>query len=75
MRPATRRQANHHSARSVTTRAQMMSACERMPDSGDAFSESSVQRILEQAGVSRAMFYAYFQSKSDILVRLTDDLR
>ncbi|MET8647084.1 helix-turn-helix domain-containing protein [Streptomyces sp. NPDC004675] len=46
-----------------------------MPDSGDAFSESSVQRILEQAGVSRAMFYAYFQSKSDILVRLTDDLR
>ncbi len=52
-----------------------MSAFERMLDSGEAFSEISVQRILEEAGVSRATFYAHFQSKSDILVRLSDDLR
>lgn len=75
MRPVTRRQADHHSARSAATRAQVMSAFERMLDSGEAFSEISVQRILEEAGVSRATFYAHFQSKSDILVRLSDDLR
>ncbi|WP_327286821.1 TetR/AcrR family transcriptional regulator [Streptomyces sp. NBC_01198] len=48
---------------------------ERLLDSGQAFSEISVQQILEEAGVSRATFYAHFQGKSDVLVRLTDDLR
>ncbi|MEW2512947.1 TetR family transcriptional regulator [Streptomyces sp. NPDC046870] len=75
MRPVTRRQADHHAARSAATRAQVMSALERLLDSGEAFSEISVQRILEEAGVSRATFYAHFQGKSDVLVRLTDELR
>ncbi|WP_187285811.1 MULTISPECIES: TetR/AcrR family transcriptional regulator [unclassified Streptomyces] len=75
MRPVTRRQAGHHSARSAATRAQVMSTLERLLDSGEAFSEISVQQILEEAGVSRATFYAHFQGKSDVLVRLTDDLR
>ncbi|MGW2712609.1 TetR/AcrR family transcriptional regulator [Streptomyces sp. NPDC001356] len=75
MRPVTRRQADHHAARSAATRAQVMSALERLLDSGEAFSEISVQRILEEAGVSRATFYAHFQGKSDVLVRLTDALR
>ncbi|PWI15784.1 TetR/AcrR family transcriptional regulator [Streptomyces sp. Act143] len=75
MRPATRRQTNHHAARSAATRAQVMRALERLLDSGEAFSEISVQRILEEAGVSRATFYAHFDSKTDVLVRLTDELR
>ncbi|MEV5177038.1 TetR/AcrR family transcriptional regulator [Streptomyces flaveolus] len=75
MRPVTRRQADHHAARSAATRAQVMSTLERLLDSGEAFSEISVQRILDEAGVSRATFYAHFHSKSDVLVRLTDELR
>ncbi|MFD5862733.1 TetR/AcrR family transcriptional regulator [Streptomyces chartreusis] len=75
MRPVTRRQADHHAARSAATVAQVMSTLQRLLDSGEAFSEISVQRILEQAGISRATFYAHFPSKSDVLMRLTNDLR
>jgi AcrR family transcriptional regulator len=75
MRPVTRRQADHHAARSAATRAQVIRTLGRLLDSGEAFSEISVQRILEEAGVSRATFYAHFHSKSDVLVRLTDELR
>ncbi|CAG6392178.1 TetR/AcrR family transcriptional regulator [Streptomyces cocklensis] len=75
MRPVTRRQADHHAARSAATRAQVISTLERLLDSGEAYSEISVQRILEEAGVSRATFYAHFPSKADVLARLTDDLR
>ncbi|MDX3353744.1 TetR/AcrR family transcriptional regulator [Streptomyces sp. ME01-24h] len=75
MRPVTRRQADSYAARSAATQAQVMSTLERLLDSGEAFSDISVQRLLEEAGVSRATFYAHFQSKSDVLVRLTDGLR
>ncbi|MFE9611427.1 TetR/AcrR family transcriptional regulator [Streptomyces sp. NPDC006012] len=75
MRPVTRRQADHHAARAAATRTQLMAALERLLDAGESFSEISVQRIIEEAGVSRATFYAHFQGKSDILVRLTDELR
>ncbi|MFJ3672459.1 TetR/AcrR family transcriptional regulator [Streptomyces sp. NPDC090106] len=75
MRPVTRRQADHHAARSAATREQVIRALERLLDSGEAFSEISVQRLLEEAGVSRATFYAHFPRKSDVLVRLSDELR
>jgi AcrR family transcriptional regulator len=52
-----------------------MSALERLLNAGESCSDISVQRLLEDAGVSRATFYAHFQSKSDVLVRLTDGLR
>ncbi|WP_432132812.1 TetR/AcrR family transcriptional regulator [Streptomyces tendae] len=75
MRPVTRRQANRYAARSAATQALVLSALERLLDSGENYSEISVQQILEEAGVSRATFYAYFHGKSDVLVRLTNDLR
>ncbi|MER7930607.1 TetR/AcrR family transcriptional regulator [Streptomyces sp. NPDC096057] len=75
MRPVTRRQVDHHAARSAATRAQVTSTTARLLESGETFSEISVQRILEEAGVSRATFYAHFRNKSDVLVRLTDELR
>lgn len=75
MRPVTRRQADSYAARSAATQAQVMSTLERLLDSGEPFRDISVQRLLEEAGVSRATFYAHFQSKSDVLVRLTDGLR
>ncbi|MEU6347005.1 TetR/AcrR family transcriptional regulator [Streptomyces sp. NPDC046977] len=75
MRPVTRRQADSYAARSAATRSQVTSTLERLLDSGTAFSDISVQQLLEEAGVSRATFYAHFQSKSDVLVRLTEGLR
>ncbi|MFF4903206.1 TetR/AcrR family transcriptional regulator [Streptomyces sp. NPDC001068] len=75
MRPVTRRQADHHTMRAGATRTQLMDTLRRLLDSGEPFSEISVQRIIEEAGVSRATFYAHFHGKSDILVRLTDELR
>lgn len=75
MRPVTRRQADHYATRSAATRAQVMSTLERLLNSGEAFSDISIQRLLEESGVSRAAFYAHFQGKSDVLVRLTDGLR
>ncbi|MET9880117.1 TetR/AcrR family transcriptional regulator [Actinacidiphila glaucinigra] len=51
------------------------STLERLLDSGMAFSDISLQKLLEEAGGSRATSYAHFQSKSDVLVRLTDGLR
>lgn len=75
MRPTTRRQADQYAARSAATRAQVMAALERLLDSGRAYSDISVQEVLTEAGVSRASFYAHFTGKSDVLVRLTDDLR
>ncbi|GGJ63940.1 TetR/AcrR family transcriptional regulator [Streptomyces brasiliensis] len=75
MRPVTRRQADHHAVRRAATRAQLMATLGRLLDAGEPFTEISVQRIIEEAGVSRATFYAHFHSKSDILVRLTDELR
>jgi AcrR family transcriptional regulator len=52
-----------------------MATLERLLDAGEPFSGLSVQRIIEEAGVSRATFYAHFTGKSDVLVRLTGELR
>lgn len=75
MRSVTRRQAGHHAVRSAASEAQLLAAVERLLDSGEPFTEISVQRIIDEAGVSRATFYAHFRGKSDILVRVADRLR
>lgn len=75
MRPVTRRQADSYVARATATRGQVMSTLEQLLDSGETFSNITVQQLLDKAGVSRATFYAHFQSKSDVLIRLTDELR
>ncbi|MET9111299.1 TetR/AcrR family transcriptional regulator [Streptomyces zhihengii] len=75
MRAVNRREAAHHAVRTAATRAQVMSGLERLLVSGLPFCEISIQRILQEAGVSRATFYAHFTGKSDVLVRLCDELR
>lgn len=75
MRSVTRHRAGHHAARAATTEARLLSAVERLLGSGESFTEISVQRIIGEAGVARATFYAHFRGKSDILMRLADRLR
>jgi AcrR family transcriptional regulator len=75
MRSVTRHQSTHHAARSAATEVRLLAAVERLLDSGEPFTAISVQRIIDEAGVSRATFYAHFRGKSDILARLSAHLR
>jgi AcrR family transcriptional regulator len=52
-----------------------MGALERLLRKGAVFTEISVQQILDEAGVSRGTFYSHFRDKSQLLIRLTDNLR
>lgn len=75
MSSVTRRRTHDHERRSAATEAKLLSSVERLLDAGESFTEISVQRIIEEAGVSRATFYAYFQGKPDILKRLAQKVR
>jgi AcrR family transcriptional regulator len=77
MRSVTRNQASHHAVRSAATEVQLLSALERLldPAAGRSFTEISVKQIVDEAGVSRATFYAHFRGKSDVLVKLAARLR
>jgi AcrR family transcriptional regulator len=58
-----------------STEQQLLTALEQLLKSGEIFTEISVQRIIAEAGVSRATFYFHFRDKSDLLIRLTGNLR
>ncbi|WP_236655984.1 TetR/AcrR family transcriptional regulator [Streptacidiphilus jiangxiensis] len=75
VRPMTGRQARYHAARSAATQAKLLAAMEDLLDAGESFTDITVQRLIEEAGVSRATFYAHFRTKSDVLVCLADRLR
>lgn len=71
----TRRRTPDHQRRSAATEAKLLSSVERLLDEGESFTDISVQRILDEAGVSRATFYAHFQGKPDLLQRLAERVR
>jgi len=41
--------------------------------SGESYTELSVERIVREAGISRATFYVYFEDKGDLLRALAED--
>lgn len=48
-------------------RAELSGAMERMLDAGVSFSELSVERLCQEAGISRGTFYLYFEDKGELL--------
>lgn len=52
----------------------MLAAVERLFDDGETFRELSVERLIGEAGISRATFYAYFDDKSALLEALSADV-
>ena len=54
---------------------QLLSALERMLRRGESFTELSVRQLIEEAGVSRATFYAHFQDKAQLIIQLADSVR
>ncbi len=45
----------------------LVSIVEPLIDSGESYSELSVERIIRAAGISRSTFYTYFDDKADLL--------
>jgi AcrR family transcriptional regulator len=58
-----------------STDERILAAVVRLLDAGERYTEISVQRILVESGISRATFYAHFRDKTDLIVRLTSDVR
>ncbi|MFI7612983.1 TetR/AcrR family transcriptional regulator [Nonomuraea terrae] len=55
--------------------ARVLAAVERLLSEGMKYTEISVARILEEAGIARSTFYVHFRDKTDILARLAGTLR
>jgi AcrR family transcriptional regulator len=61
--------------RPPSTEVQLINALDRLLQRGAMFTEISVRQIYEKAGMSRATFYTYFRDKSEVLMRLSEDIR
>lgn len=54
-------------------RDRLREAVERLMGEGESYTVLSVERIVREAGISRATFYVYFEDKSDLLRALAED--
>jgi AcrR family transcriptional regulator len=54
---------------------ELPAALERLLRRGESFTELSVRQIIEEAGVSRATFYAHFKDKAQLIINLADKVR
>ena len=60
-------------ARGTRTRAKLLAAAE-VVFARYGYTEASIVRITEEAGVGQGTFYLYFSSKLEIFEELVDDL-
>jgi AcrR family transcriptional regulator len=68
--PAPRRS---RADRRAEIRDRLREAVERLMGEGESYTVLSVERIVREAGISRATFYVYFEDKSDLLRALAED--
>jgi AcrR family transcriptional regulator len=54
-------------------RDRLRAASEQLMGEGESYTALSVERIVREAGISRATFYVYFEDKSDLLRALAED--
>jgi AcrR family transcriptional regulator len=55
-------------------RQRMLETIEGLLREGESFTELSVERIVNEVGISRSTFYVYFEDKGHLLRALTDDV-
>lgn len=60
--------------RRAAIEARILAAVERLLASGERFTDLGVQRIVEEAGVARSTFYMHFRDKSQLILRLAENL-
>ena len=54
--------------------AKLLAAVERLVDEDETYTELSVERLVNEADVSRSTFYTYFEDKGDLLSSLTESV-
>src|ERR1700761_2003644 len=69
----TRNTQSSRARRREEIRDRLGSAAEKLMAGGESYTELSVERIVREAGISRATFYVYFEDKGDLLRALAED--
>jgi AcrR family transcriptional regulator len=69
----TRNTQSSRAQRREEIRDRLRAAAEELMASGESYTELSVERIVREAGISRATFYVYFEDKGDLLRALAED--
>ena len=74
MPSVTRKSRSNRAQRRESVQKELLGAVESLLESGESFTELSVERLVAEAGVSRSTFYAYFEDKGDLLRSLAEDV-
>jgi AcrR family transcriptional regulator len=69
----TRTSQSSRARRREEIRDRLRAAVEELMAGGESYTELSVERIVKEAGLSRATFYVYFEDKGDLLRSLAED--
>lgn len=67
MPSVTRKIQGRRAQRRDEVRNQLLMIVERLLADGEGFTEISVERLVQEAGISRSTFYVYFEDKGDLL--------
>jgi AcrR family transcriptional regulator len=67
MASVTRKTHSTRSRRRDEARERLLGVVERLLDEGESYTEISVERLVQEAGMSRSTFYDYFEDKGDLL--------
>jgi AcrR family transcriptional regulator len=70
MPSVTRRQTASREERRGQILEKLVAATLPLLEEGNRFTELSVERIVQEAGISRTTFYVYFEDKGDLLISL-----
>jgi AcrR family transcriptional regulator len=69
----TRKHQNSRMERRTAIRDRLRAGVEALLDGETSYTELSVERLVREAGISRATFYVYFEDKGDLLQALAED--
>jgi TetR/AcrR family transcriptional regulator, ethionamide resistance regulator len=69
----TRNTQSSRAQRREEIRDRLRTAAEELMANEESYTELSVERIVREAGISRATFYVYFEDKGDLLRALAED--
>jgi AcrR family transcriptional regulator len=69
----TRTNQSSRAQRREEIRDRLGAAAEKLMADGESYTELSVERIVREAGISRATFYVYFEDKGDLLRALAEE--